>query len=164
MNKKKLRWAFEGQDDDGNLEFPKSFVKIDRRPAFPYYLVADTEGGHAEPVSAEIGLRQFIDDATEESISFFLEAAKRVTKGTLRCIGRGFFFDGEKLAYAEPDEDKIWEEWSFEGIKMRPQSMGEDSDYYYGYFVDGRDERDGVVIDWIVEYAWSECRLNEGII
>jgi hypothetical protein len=163
MNKKKLRWAFEGQDDDGNMEFPKSFVKIDRRPTFPYSLVADEEGGHAEPVSGEIRVRQFVEK--EEAIPFFLEAAKRITKGTLCCLGGGFFLDGDQLGYEEPDEDKVWEEWSLEGLEMWPMSIEKESECYYAYFVDGQDTitTDGLVIDWIVKYTWSEWKHGDNL-
>ena len=149
MNKRKLKWAFEGQDDDGNLEFTKSFVKLDYRPPFPYKMVADEKGGHAESIPGEVRLRQFVEK--EEAISFFLEAAKRITKGTLRCLGGGFFLEGDQLVYEVPNADDIWEEWSFEGLEMRPQAIGEESQFYYA-------DEGGFVIDWIVKYATSDYK------
>jgi hypothetical protein len=57
--KRKYRWTFEAKAADGFVTFPQSFVKISDRPAFPYMMVGDENGGHEEYLPGELQITQF---------------------------------------------------------------------------------------------------------
>ena len=84
--KRKWRYAFEGKDNAGNPAFPFSFIKLCERPAFPYMVVGDENGGREVLLPGEIFITQyftFFDDPKEAMELYNKIKWQDVTSGTL---------------------------------------------------------------------------------
>lgn len=139
MLKRKWRYAFEGKDDAGNIAFPFSFIKSNRRPQFPYMLVADENGGKEVMLPGEIFITQYFTmfDKPHEAIEAYNKIKwQDVTSGTL------FLTDGC---------GNTLEEWQFKGVKVVP------------YNDDVDEGSDDFIIEWKVSYEESTWKCHDAL-
>lgn len=115
-----------GRNKEGEVVFPECFVKLDKRPDFPYAAVASEEGGNLVPVPSEIRIFQYfvMYDRPEQAIAEFNKYnANDVVSGTLRL------YDGV---------GEVMEEWNFHDAVMT--------------LADKDDGDSGIIAEWSVAY------------
>lgn len=135
--KRKYRWTFEAFAVDGTVTFPQSFVKVSNRPAFPYMMIGDENGGHEEYLPGDLRITQFFTfyDGEGEAFEAFNEflsktAFDATSTGVLRL------YDGCGT---------LVEEWQMEGVTIKFLSHD---------FLDY--SSDEIIADWEIKYQKSE--------
>jgi hypothetical protein len=130
--KRKFRWTFEGKNEKGEIIFPESFVKVDRRPPFPYYGIGDEKGGHFETFPESNIFYQYFNSETygdriKEEFSKFDRAYEAQT-GVLRL------YDSHGV---------VIEQWNFYGVTLRAGVGCEFEDDY-------------IIAEWVIDYKAAE--------
>lgn len=132
--KRKFRWTFEGKNENGDVVFKESFVKLDHRPDFPYSIVADENEGHKEYLPGTLEMTQYFTmmDHPGEARNHFVELNKMVP---LVRSGTAKLYDGC---------GSIIEQWIFEGTKMNLHPFCDTSD------------DDDIIANWVLSYEKSQ--------
>ena len=132
----KIRWTFQGWDQNGKEVFPEAFVKVSARPAWGFVGEADEEGkAKLSSVPGELTITQFFGDWQDYNNGkedFEKHNGFEVKSAQLRL------YDGCGI---------VIEDWSLSEVLML-------------LFKDPGDfETDGIV-DWLVQYQRSDYNAH----
>lgn len=141
-SKKKFRWTFEAKSKEGVVTFPQSFVKLNARPAFPYSMVADENGGHEEYIPGAITITQFFT-MFDSPLEFSKALYEFLSKVNIQETNLGLLnlYDGC---------GNIIEQWSLSDVIIKMEMD------------DSNIENEEVIFNWSISYQKSEwINVNE---